>query len=408
VLLAVAATAASVAVSPAPASAAGCGLLGLFNCPAPAPPPGPAPPPPPPESVTAHPGTPVIPKRPDGKLPMGFDDHSTLAPAPQASYAENGLLHRGVGSTVRRVPLEWAQIEGVRGNFIWWYYDNLYQQTLANGQRPLFTLVFVPAWAVNNPVRCSAPPGASCQMPPAYEYYGDFANFAAKVAQRYPQAVGLEVWNEPNLAMFWRDYHPTNPKLPDPGTYATLVKWVYAAVKRANPSMPVIAGSVNNTSASVNGDISERQFINGMYASGIKGNMDALSIHPYPVFKDPAKNQFKRSLDDARVNINKWNDAGRRLWLTELGAPMNGDSGSDVVGEAAQRDLMIDTYRRANAEPDIDLLIFQSLINQPNQHWGFGWVLPRDVAGYFRPREVYCAFAAELSVPGTCGPMRAS
>ena len=76
-----------------------------------------------------------------------------------------------------------------------------------------------------------------CRYPPAPSHYGDAAAFAVLLAQRYPNAAGIEVWNEENLSEFWA---PT----PDVGAYMTLLGDVYTAVKAAVPSMPVVMGGL--------------------------------------------------------------------------------------------------------------------------------------------------------------------
>ena len=76
--------------------------------------------------------------------------------------------------------------------------------------------------------------------------------------------VPLEVWNELNLEGFfaWDDAH---------AEYAALVRATYAPLKRAAPSVRVLAGALSQT---------DRPFLEGLYKAGMKGHYDAVSVHP--------------------------------------------------------------------------------------------------------------------------------
>jgi len=62
----------------------------------------------------------------------------------------------------------------------------------------------------------------------------DFAHYAYAVAHHYRGQIDFwQVWNEPNLKVFW---HPA----PNPGDYAQLVNAAYPAIKRGNPRARVV------------------------------------------------------------------------------------------------------------------------------------------------------------------------
>ena len=71
------------------------------------------------------------------------------------------------------------------------------------GDRAVFVLQFAPAWARDpgGPQDCGA--SDSCHFPPAVEMLGEWGEFVAEVAQRFPAAT-IEVWNEPNYAGQWQ------------------------------------------------------------------------------------------------------------------------------------------------------------------------------------------------------------
>ena len=140
-------------------------------------------------------------------------------------------------------------------------------------------LAYSPGWS-------RTAPGTDDKYPPAN--VADYANYARKVVERYAP-LGIthyEIWNEPNLAAFWK------PK-PDPVKYASLVSAAYTAMKAANASITVLAGAFSpaggyhDTDCNGSADsgtattLNPINFLEIMYKNGAKGKFDALSSHPY-------------------------------------------------------------------------------------------------------------------------------
>ena len=125
-------------------------------------------------------------------------------------------------------------------------------------------LGYTPSWARS---------GGTNYYPPKNP--ADFANFARTAARRYaPMGVHTwEIWNEPNLAMFW------SPKA-DPVAYATLLRGAYPAIKSVDRTATVVTGGLAPTSD--NGkDVAPISFLAAIYFHGAKGNFDAVGMHPY-------------------------------------------------------------------------------------------------------------------------------
>ncbi len=80
-----------------------------------------------------------------------------------------------------------------------------------------------------------------------------------------------EVWNEPNLAGFWKP-------VADPVRYTELLKAAYLAIKQADPLATVVSGGLAPALTS-GGDIDAREFAQAMYANGAQGYFDALGHH---------------------------------------------------------------------------------------------------------------------------------
>ena len=59
------------------------------------------------------------------------------------------------------------------------------------------------------------------------------------------------------------------------------MKAAYQGVKAADPGALVIGGGPSPNTGGFGGTIEDTDFLNGMYAAGAKGSMDALAVHNY-------------------------------------------------------------------------------------------------------------------------------
>ncbi len=123
----------------------------------------------------------------------------------------------------------------------------------------------------------------------------DFAMYAYAVARHYRnQITDWQVWNEPDLAKFWRPY-------PNARDYATLLNAAYAAIKRANPQATVVLGGPSGA------DPNAINFIDQVVKAG--GKFDITSIQPYNGAPNGALLQEVKTL----------REFGRPIWFTEIG-----------------------------------------------------------------------------------------
>jgi polysaccharide biosynthesis protein PslG len=256
---------------------------------------------------------------------------------------------RQLGANSERVQIYWGSVEPRPGVYRWTGLDTAYQLMLSNGVRPLLDVVSAPGWA--------AAPGCDdifrCQQVPRHD--GAFAAFIRFLVARYPQAVGIEIGNEPNM----RDWSMH----PDPARYAQMLKVGYAAVKEANPNMPVITGGTCCTNAHTGGSIPATEFLNQLYANGIRGHYDYLGFHLYP------GGPVSRVAPDLKLEMNRMRgvrDAhGDRspFWITETGFPSRGVSayGGGVFDEQNQAQREAIDYRVVQSIPDVVALYFYRL-----------------------------------------------
>ncbi len=151
-----------------------------------------------------------------------------------------------------------------------------------------------------------------------------FQALAARIAQKRvtcakPYRVALEIWNEPNLDFQW-----TGQPL-DPARYTEMVKRAYLGAKAGDPTIPIVAGSLAPTGGDGVHSLNDVTFLEAMYASGLAGHFDAISIHNYgfggaPEDKNHGWNilNFRRAEDIYAVMVAH-GDGDKHVWGTEFG-----------------------------------------------------------------------------------------
>jgi hypothetical protein len=321
--------------------------------------------------------TPLIDRRPDGRVPWGFTD---------PDYTDGTItvdrelrLNRIAGSNLSKVTLHWGAIERERGHAQFDHFDDVYCALVGAGIRPLFMLYTSPKWAVPG---CSD--AAGCIAPPANAYLPDLRRFAEQLAIRYPKAAAVEVWNEPNRPTRW-------PK-PDPVRYTQVLKAVFQGVNDGNPDLPVLGGAMSVDEADKpDGTLAALPFLDDVYAAGGGAYMDAVSLHAYPRLpQSKGGDRYDLLVGGVRDIAARYDGPGRRhIWVSETGGHVVSDDANWGFTEQTQADNLIDIYQRADAAPDVDAVIFHKLMDTD----GFGWVQETRYSDRYRPRPVFCRFA---------------
>jgi polysaccharide biosynthesis protein PslG len=251
-----------------------------------------------------------------------------------------------IGAGWVRADFKWSVIEGTRGSFNWSLYDRLASTAKARGLKVVAVLAYSPGWA-------RTAPGTDDKFPPAN--VADYAAFARKAVERYaPQGIThFELWNEPNLAAFWK------PK-PDPVKYAQLVSAAYTAMKAANPSITVLAGAFSPAGGYHDTDcnnvpdsgtattLNQLDFLEIMYRNGAKGRFDAVSTHPYAGSGGPtwfhrcnAWSELAATSPSLRSLMEANGDGGKKIWATEFGTDLSWVGGD----EQKQAKHLTDAFR---------------------------------------------------------------
>ena len=163
---------------------------------------------------------------------------------------------------------------------------------------------YAPAWAALAPGVLHSPP----RDPATY------ASFAAALAERYgpggvfwkahpelPQlpVLSYEIWNEPDLHVFWPD--------PDPARYAALYAAARAAIHRVQPRATVWTGGLSYDKGFLADAVKTRP--------SLRGEIDGVAIHPYE--RDPAG--VLHAVAEYRARLNAAGLGRVPLAVTETG-----------------------------------------------------------------------------------------
>lgn len=218
------------------------------------------------------------------------------------------------GAKWLREEFDWSTIEPKNNSWQWGRYDHLLVEAASRGMHVLPLLMDTPSWA-----------GSAWNDIPSDP--SEFAQFAAKVAERYgpggvfwqahPEIASYapayyEIWNEPFLSYF-------SAGGVNPARYARLVKAASSAGKAANPNVSyLIAGEQTP------GGDPRHTFIDRMYDAvpNLNSYFDAVAAHPYSGSSAPDEQHdgwgFPRLADIHQKFID--HGAGDKpLWITEIG-----------------------------------------------------------------------------------------
>jgi len=255
------------------------------------------------------------------------------------------MLHDD-GMPIVRFDASWRNMEPRRGEYLYLdKLDTIVAAAVARGVAPLISVAETPEWAN----------GDGPWVPPRDPQ--DYANFVGMLASRYAgRVIGWEIWNEPDLALFWK------PK-PDPNLYAKLLIDAGAAVRNADPGALVVGGSITF------GNI---RYLEALYDAGVKGAFDALAVHPYTLTHAPGDasdryHSLTAILDDARASLVAHGDAKIPVWVTEFGWAV---VGANSVSEDDRIDYFKRTIPIIRARPWVQVLTMYTIDIRDSVRYG--------------------------------------
>jgi hypothetical protein len=212
-----------------------------------------------------------------------------------------------------------------------------------------------PCWATTAPAKLlgKCRPGLvtkASAFPPSDN--AAYAAFVAFLARRYaPQLAAIEVWNEPDQAN--ERYFGGPDKV---NRYAALLRAAYPAIKAAAPGVTVLGGSL----VGFNG-----LFLKALYAAGIKGFYDGLSVHYYTLTLAAL-----RQIHETQVA----NGDRTPLWLDEFGWgscwPRRGEQEQPCTTAGVQAANVTSMFQALNGTPYVAAAILFKLADSGREHFG--------------------------------------
>lgn len=236
-------------------------------------------------------------------LPPGF-----FGTSPQTRLTDHDWKRmQGTVETVR-TTFDWGQIEPAPGVWDFTASDALIGAAASRGIRVLPLLYGVPEWLSADPARAPADPSQRTQ----------WARFVRRLVARYGPAGdfwrqrpadrairGWQVWNEPNLGIFWR------PR-PAPARYVALLKTTARAIRSLDAGARIVAAGL----APVQGGVGPAEFLRAMYAvPGARRAFDVAALHPYSF----ELRQLRHQVAEIRAVMRFGGDEAKPLRITEIG-----------------------------------------------------------------------------------------
>jgi hypothetical protein len=158
------------------------------------------------------------------------------------------------GFRLARMDLSWGGVERAAGEYNFAAYDRLVAHLARAGARPLFILDY------GNRLYDGG------RAPHTEAGRAAFVRFAAAAAEHFRgKGVLWEIWNEPNLAQFWK------PE-PNAGDYSRLAVATARAVRAADPEAIILAPGTSRF---------PWDFFETVFRAGLLEHVDAVSVHPY-------------------------------------------------------------------------------------------------------------------------------
>ncbi|MHB8627344.1 MAG: O-antigen ligase family protein [Aggregatilineales bacterium] len=255
-----------------------------------------------------------------------------------------------VGITWIRQPFLWSDIEAAQGVFDFSKYDPIVAAVAAH---PTLKLIAVlndtPVWA-----RHAGAKGNST-APPASP--GQFGNFAGQIAAHYAGKIAdYQVWDEPNLSAQWGELDPS------PADYLAILRAAYPAIHAAVPDVTVIAAALAPTVEQGPHNISDLDYLHGLYALGGKSYFDAAAAKPYGFNTGP----FDRTVNPNVLNFSRiillreemerQRDGAKPIWASDFGwnsLPADWKGKPSIWGQvdaATQEAYTRQAYQRAAQE----------------------------------------------------------
>jgi polysaccharide biosynthesis protein PslG len=237
------------------------------------------------------------------------------------------------GAGVYRRSFDWNAVEPTPGARNWNRYDKLVSEAGQAGIGVLPVILSSPAFAAKVP---GFPPRPAAQ--PAY------AAFVRDLVGRYGRdgtfwrthrgraITAWQVWNEPNFPAYWTNRRPSARG------YVALLKRTRVAIKSRDPRATIVMAGLPESKHGV----PIARYLQDIYeVRGARRLFDVVAVHPYAV----NVSGIDGTLGRVREIMRRHGDAGKPIWLTEVGWASAGPPSSPFVSTPqGQAQLLRDAY----------------------------------------------------------------
>jgi len=171
------------------------------------------------------------------------------------------------GAGWARIQTGWSRCEEVAGVYDFAWLDRTIDRVLAAGVRPWFNLGY------GNRLHTGSPSVDAVGWAPVYDAQAMAAwlRFVAALATHFRDRVRhWEIWNEPDITVFWKH------ELPNPLKYAELVAATAPLIRERVPGATIIGGAI-----AFGTNPRGLQFAEQALRAGLGRHIDILSYHTY-------------------------------------------------------------------------------------------------------------------------------
>jgi len=209
----------------------------------------------------------------------------------------NSPLMRQAGIRWTRNDFSWGGIEPRPGEFNWSRLDSFVDGMKEIGVEILPILDYTVRWATTAPDIAERP---DMYMPDV----DAFTNYVSKCVARYRGKIKYwEIWNEPNIPLFWKPY-------PCEEDYVKLLKASYVAAKEADPTCSVLAGGISGV---------DNWWYQRLYELGAWDYFDIVNIHPYTGEDELDRGNYLNQLRAVKEMTQRYG-GDKPIWITEVGS----------------------------------------------------------------------------------------
>ena len=326
---------------------------------------------------------------------FGVVDHLTwrfLYSAEAMDTALTMMTEAGIGWV--RTNWSWKDFQPEEGPFIFEQFDMVARLASEHGVNLLPILTAVPAWASTAPAALIAERG---NLSPVDRYrprdMDEWLTYVRTVVERYdgdgiddapgsPHISHWEVWNEPNLALFW-------PPEPNVEEYVSLLASTHAEVMRTDPTATVVLGGLSGPGG---------EYLQAVYDVGGATYFDVVSVHLYIHPTLGSVEGLQDALEGTRRTLALNGDQDTSIWLTEIGWSDAANAwGQPTASQLEIADMLTEVYEASLEADKIFWYNFRNIFDDsPDVEHNFGLVY-----NDFTPKAAYEAYA---EVAGECSP----